>query len=403
MLHRRGVLAAALFIASLPATARAATWINGHTTPDVEELIAVDETGEDPWLYGREDLAGDGAAFGAPEQSIDVRSAYAAADANRLWARAYVSSETAPNTNVVVFVFIDADQNQATGGSTAATEIDPRFTFDTGGGGFEHCFAFRGDGTLFGLWHYSQATNAFQPENLMQSDGVGEAGVDTDPMLLGSGSHGYLQGSIDHDMVGTAPACQARLYFRSVDASMSGPSDDEVGDSRPCISPDSNMDGIPDVLVPNAQCASDADCPFFGICEGNRCLVGDPCDDNANCPADRACEEGRCVLAPSGPCGTTDNCNSGLVCADGTCVACASHAECGVGGRCSQDGRCLEFGPGGVGAPEEVEDGCSCATRGSLESARFAGLAALALALGTMRRRRSSREGRKTRRVENEQ
>jgi MYXO-CTERM domain-containing protein len=56
-----------------------------------------------------------------------------------------------------------------------------------------------------------------------------------------------------------------------------------------------------------------------------------------------------------------------------------------------------------VGAPEDVEDGCSCATRGSLESARFAGLTALALALGAMRRRRSSREGRKTRRVENEQ
>lgn len=379
---------AALLVTSLPTAAQAATWINGQTTPDVEELFVVDATGEGHWAFGKEDLAGDGDAFGPAEASADVRTVYAAADPTRFWARAYVSSETAAAANVVVYVFIDTDQNVLTGGSSAATEIDPRFTFDTGGGGFEHCFAIRGNGTIQGLWHYTDVTNAFQPENLLQAEAVAEVGVDTDPILVGSAVHGYLQGAIDHDKIGTTAGCQARLYVRSLDASSAGPSDEEVGDGRPCVSADVNNDGVPDVLSPTANCATDEDCPFFGICEGSVCTVADPCDDNTNCPADRACEDGRCVFAPSGPCGTTDNCSNGLLCDDGTCVACASHAECGAGGRCSQDGRCLVIGAGALGSAEAGDDGCGCGVAGGLENARLAGLAALALAVGVARRRR---------------
>ncbi|NUO49089.1 MAG: hypothetical protein HOV80_09560 [Polyangiaceae bacterium] len=388
MLHPRGALAALLVI-SLPTAAQAGTWIDGQTTPDVEELVVVDPTGEEHWLYGREDVAGDGEGFGPAEQGIDIRSGYAAGDATRFFARAYVSSEAAPPPSLVVYVFIDSDRNLSTGGSSASPEIDPRFTIDPGGGGFEHCFAVRANGTVHGLWHYSDVTNAFQPENLLASEAAGEPGVDIDPMLLGAATHGYLQGSIKHDKVGTAAACNARLYFRSLDVNGSGPSDADVGDSRPCASADVNSDGIPDVLVPNESCESDDDCPFFGICDDGtkKCLVGDPCDATTDCPADRACEDGRCVVAPAGPCGTSANCKNGMVCEQGTCVACANDAECGVAGRCSQDGRCIAGGE----PPAEEDEGCGCVAVGKPESARLAAAVGLALAVAALRRRRSNR------------
>src|SRR5512139_3172193 len=111
---RRCVAAAVVVIASQPAVAQAATWIAGSTTPTVSELVTVDATGETLWLYGGEDIAGDGSTFNPPEPSLDIRTAYAASDTTRFWARTYVSDPNAPGANVLVFVFVDADQNATT-------------------------------------------------------------------------------------------------------------------------------------------------------------------------------------------------------------------------------------------------------------------------------------------------
>jgi hypothetical protein len=62
------------------------TWVDNRTTPTLDEIVAVDKTGEPNWLYGFEDLVGDGETFAQQEQSIDIRTAYAAADNSRFWA-----------------------------------------------------------------------------------------------------------------------------------------------------------------------------------------------------------------------------------------------------------------------------------------------------------------------------
>src|SRR6185436_2576746 len=120
-----GVLpAAVLASAFLALPAPAQTWAGNRDTPRLRELWAVDQTGEQNWLFGSEDVAGDGATtFEADERAADVRSAYAATDSERLWLRVYVSSQQAPE-RMNTFVFIDTDNRQNTGGSGVATELD---------------------------------------------------------------------------------------------------------------------------------------------------------------------------------------------------------------------------------------------------------------------------------------
>jgi hypothetical protein len=100
-----------LTAALLSSAAHAQTWLPERSTPVLRELVAVDATGETPWLFGAEDVAGDGAAvFGAAEQAADVRSGYAASAGSRLWLRVYVSARTAPQ-DLRAFVFVDNDRN----------------------------------------------------------------------------------------------------------------------------------------------------------------------------------------------------------------------------------------------------------------------------------------------------
>jgi len=65
---------AAVVLASSPTFAQ--TWVGGRITPDLGEIVAIDATGEAGWLYGKEDLVGDGDAFKQQEQSIDIRTAW---------------------------------------------------------------------------------------------------------------------------------------------------------------------------------------------------------------------------------------------------------------------------------------------------------------------------------------
>src|SRR5262245_15162191 len=105
-------------VAALARPASAATWADARSTPHLRDLVAIDRTGEAGWLFGREDVAGDGLdMFGAGERAVDLRSAYAARDPRRFWLRAYVSSEQAPDDGLRVYVFIDRDDDRDTGGS----------------------------------------------------------------------------------------------------------------------------------------------------------------------------------------------------------------------------------------------------------------------------------------------
>src|SRR6478735_11187437 len=142
-------------IASVPLSADAATWVSPRTRPHLNEVIAIDATGETNWPYKAEDVAGDGlATFKTPEQAIDARTAYAATDAQRLWLRLYVSEPSSIALDATVYLFVDADENKGTGGRASATDISPSFTNDPTQGGYEYVVGIRGDGTITNVWQW---------------------------------------------------------------------------------------------------------------------------------------------------------------------------------------------------------------------------------------------------------
>src|SRR6185312_14878843 len=122
---RRVGLYAGLAVFAAAQAGFAATWTAG-TTPHLGQIFALDATGENGWLYGAEDVLGDGLQnFTPAEQSLDLRTAYAATDATQLWTRVYLSSQAQADPTLVTFVFVDADSNIATGGGTNSTTLSP--------------------------------------------------------------------------------------------------------------------------------------------------------------------------------------------------------------------------------------------------------------------------------------
>ncbi|GMV14052.1 MAG: hypothetical protein AMXMBFR56_22760 [Polyangiaceae bacterium] len=187
---RLGMLAA-LSIASVTSVATAQTWTGGRTGPALGELFAIDKTGEPGWLYGAEDLAGDGLdSFKQQEMSIDIRTAYASTDAQRFWARVYVSDAASPGGNINAYVFIDSDKSASTGGSAAATDIDPKLTGDPSGGGYEFCLGVKGNQSI-SLWEWSGS--AWTPKNLTPPQSAAEAGAILDPIRLNGDVHGQAR------------------------------------------------------------------------------------------------------------------------------------------------------------------------------------------------------------------
>lgn len=179
MLVRRSVpfwmTLGALALAATPAQAQ--TWTGGRSTPVISELVVIDATGESGWPFGFEDLAGDGADFGQQEQSIDIRTAYAVADNQTLWARTYVSDDNAAGGNIVVFVFIDADDDPSSGGGADASEIHALFTDDPTPGGYEFVIEIGGNAMINDIWEWDGS--AFAPITLMPNDNAdAEAGQD---------------------------------------------------------------------------------------------------------------------------------------------------------------------------------------------------------------------------------
>jgi hypothetical protein len=402
-MFRRATIGTLSILAALtiPTSALGATWARGRTTPSLRQVVAVDKTGETRWIYGQEDVAGDGlASFTPREQSIDIRTAYATTDPTTFWVRAYVSEENAAGSDMIVFAFIDADANPLTGGKASAPEIHPLLTTDPSAGGYEYVIGIRGNGTIEGLWEWRAGQTQYVVIPPGQGSRGAEAGRDLDPIRIGRRQHGYVQATVDLATIGLAPACGANLFFRSVNTAQGlGNGDLDVGQLGPCIPVDHNGDHVPDVIDPPAGCAHDDECPEDGVCQDGRCIVAAPCETSADCRADEQCTpDGRCVPQGGAPCTSNDQCN-GLVCVNGTCGACTpGGTECGAEHRCAPDGRCVNGGGGDgditIPADGRIVGGAfNCSTHGGTGGTELTLGALLAVGVGgaISRRRRAGK------------
>lgn len=354
---RRGVAGVAgVMLGLAPQLAAAQTWAPPRTTPNLLDLSDLDETGEGSWLFGGEDVAGDGLdTFQPPEQAIDFRSVYAVADEDDLWLRAYVVSETGVG-DVRLFVFVDADANAATGGSAAAASLDARFTGDPTPGGYDFVIAVGSDESLEGVWQWSTTELDYEP--VMDPTAEVEAGTDTDPIRIGASARGYLQVRVPLDVVGLDSTCSGRFFVRSLNEgpAMLGDGDLDVGESARCRALSDPDRDPPAVLFPDEECTEDAQCPGQGLCLDGTCRLPPLCREDSDCAADETCSEGRCVFASSDTSCTEDEDCGDLVCAAGSsvCSACSTDEDCGTGRRCASTGRCV--GPGDPGAPGAPDD-----------------------------------------------
>jgi hypothetical protein len=388
LLRNRRPLATAVALSAFVLPAQAQTWTGNRTTPRANELVAIDATGEAGWLYGAEDVAGDGLdAFRQQEQSIDLRTAYAAADSQRFWARVYVSDPNTVSGNIAVFVFLDSDDNANTGGTANATELAAAFDTDPTPGGYDFVLGLDGNETVSGVWAWNSASDAYEALDLQNNAASAEAGSDLDPVRLNGTTHGYLQGVVDLDVVGLTAACQANVYVRSVDGTgATADGDLDVGQFSACHPADNNDDGVPDAAEPDDRCAEDDQCPAGGLCVNGRCVYPRYCDADGDCAADESCIDGRCV-ADGGDACTSDAMCDGLVCQDGECSACTADSMCAAG-RCGPDGRCTSGTAASntddgteLGPDEEVQGGAlTCAARSSRPYGQGGALGALLLA-----------------------
>ena len=399
----------ALFATSLlfgAQSAAAQTWPGPRNTPRIHQLVAVDRTGENGWPWGPEDIAGDGlGAFGTAEQAVDLRTAYAATDNTGFWIRAYVSHASDLSDSATVYAFINTDRNAGTGGpaggGAAGTDIHEAFASDPSPGGYEYVIGIGGDGSLADVWQWQANPGGYATLNLRPSEFSTETGQDRDPVLIGNDDNGYNQGSLDLGLVGLSEACDAQLYFRSVNGNIAAGSDLVLGELSECRPVDNDNNNVPDVYEPGV-CDRHEDCPADGVCVDRVCVYGVPCDTDADCAADDQCSaDGWCIARASGDsCTDVNDCDQ-LACVGGECVACTGGSSCADDWTCGPDGRCLYGAPPGndsndggitdslalVDEDEEVQGGaCTCRTIGSSStSGYFPGLL-LALALAWRRR-----------------
>jgi hypothetical protein len=385
---RRGAAAlAALATLLISASALAQTWTGGRTTPSLAEMFAIDATGEPNWIYGFEDLAGDGETFQQQEKNIDIRTAYASTSPQQVFVRTYISDTAGPGGNTSVYVFIDSDKNSSTGGTAAATNIDPKFTGDSSPGGYEYVVGLRGNESVLGVWQWDGA--AWATVNITATQVVAEVGTDTDPIRINENVHGYIQGMIELGLVGLTEACNANLYVRSSNDNASlGAGDLEVGQVGGCVPTDNNNNGIPDPIEnPVDNCTNDDQCVGDGICQNGICVLPRPCVDNTDCASGEQCTaDGRCVPIPTGSCTTNAECSGGTVCVGGQCGACTQGgSECDQGFVCAPTGRCIEdVGPGAEF--EDVQGGaCSCSIPGNSKTGSLLALALIPLAFAARR------------------
>jgi hypothetical protein len=317
-------------------TAYSQTWVAPAKTPFLADIVVVDRTGETEWPYGEEDVFGDGTKFTTAEQATDIRTVYASTDDRRLWLRTYFSTASAVGAATTLYVFVDKDKNAETGGSAAQKAINPAFGADPSRGGYEVVLTIKGDGTFGPLWTWNDGERKFDSSMLKPNQGVASVGVDLDPLLIPAYKHGFIQGSVDFDVVGIEATCEARFFVRSVNAN--GKADATGSKAYDCI-PDKDKNDVPVVIVPDG-CKTDKDCPDHGVCIDEKCVIAPPCRTDADCKdGDECTKDGRCVPKPAGACGTNDDCKDGLVCTDKMCVACVPESD-----DCGDDAVCLPTG-----------------------------------------------------------
>ena len=333
----------------LSSTAQAQTWVGNRQGPALNEILTIDATGETNWPWGAEDVAGDGLNnFTPAEQAIDARTVYVATDAARFYSRVYFSIADAQPGNVSTYVFIDTDRNALTGGSAAAVELDPSFTTDPSNGGYEYVIKVQrtAESTATGsIYQYDNTTRAFTAMAIQPAQLVSETNSYLDPIRVNQLNHGYLQSSVDINLVDLAQACQANMFVRSTNQTPGlGTGDLVVGPDawQPCVATVNNTN-VPDVVVPPPGCTTNAECPNAGVCINGNCILAQPCAVNTDCGAGYICDTGRCVYVGGTPCIDSSNCD-GLVCQQGQCVVCLNDAACGAGFVCGPDGRCLAAG-----------------------------------------------------------
>ena len=340
---------APLALSLLSNTAQAQTWVGNRQGPSLVEILAIDATGEPNWLWGAEDVAGNGNTFPANEQAIDARTVYVATDATRFYSRVYFSVPQAEPGEVTTFVLIDADQNPATGGSSAAAELDANFTADPTNGGYEYAIKVQraANGTATGsVWHFDETSRFFSQVTLQPGQVLAESNFFLDPLRVNEPIHGYVQSSVELAQVGLTQACAANIFVRTTNQTQAlGAGDLVVGLAEPCVPTLNTNNNVPVVVTtPPARCTINAECPNGGICVNGDCVFAPPCVIDADCPATDRCNNGRCVVVGGTACVDSSTCN-GLLCQRGVCVVCPNDAACGAGFVCGPDGRCVAGGP----------------------------------------------------------
>ena len=409
------LVAASALVFSATRLAHAQTWVNNRQGPALREILAIDATGEPNWIWGAEDVAGNGVNnFPAAEQAIDARTVYVNTDANRFYSRVYFSVAGNDPGEVTTYVFLDTDQNNATGGSAAATELEAAFAEDPTNGGYEYVIKVQraNDGTTTGsIYQFANASRRFELATAQPGQLAAESGQFLDPIRINQNAHGYIQSVVDFNLVNLTQTCQADVFVRTTNQTQSlGDGDLTVGLKRACAPTFTN--DIPTVLVnPPDQCRVNADCPNDGLCINGACRFALYCIDDADCAANQVCTNGRCVYRGGNGCTTDAECD-GLICRQGQCVACTTDNSCGPGMLCGPDGRCVISSTGtststststatavasdaGLLAPgERIQGGaCACSTVGSKGRGWLGlfGLLGLSMVLGRSIKRERNR------------
>lgn len=315
------VLVAAFLIGAVSASrATAQTWSSQRGRPALWQITSVDATGDLAWPYGSEDVAGDGAgAFEQDEAGADLRTVYADADANRLWLRAYVASDTALSEDAVAYFFLDTDARNSTGGDAASSQAWPDLGADPSPGGYERVIVARGDGSLVGAWRWDAPNREWvaieeQPDEIRV-----EVERDVDPIRIGAAERGYVQVDVDHAISTLDSSCDGNVFVRiwHDDPPMRDFGDDDDEPSACRLPLDDRGDPI---VLREPACTTDSDCPADGECVDAVCIFTYACSRDVDCPAGETCRGGACTDDAGGGGGAGGTSGAGAAGTAGTAV-----------------------------------------------------------------------------------